>query len=755
MVCLTAMPTLSPIYGDDFWSFAKPEKPDVPSVQRHDWVQNPVDAFVLARLEGKGLKPSAPAKPGVLLRRATFDVTGLPPTPEERAVFSEDVERLGDDRAYAKLVERLLASPSYGERWGQHWLDVVRYADSDGFEYDDPRPHAWRYRDWVIAALNADKPYDEFVREQIAGDEIAAISKDTPRNETALVATGLHRLGPLRLNAGMQDEEKNRQEVLVEMTDTVGSAFLALTIGCARCHDHRFDPIPQEDYYRLQAFFAATEAKNISLVSNDERSRYDTLIKTFNDQQRKLQQKVEALEKPHREKIIEVRKAKLPIEVRTAFATPEEERSERQGALVAEFGFMLGVSTSDVIALLSNDERTQHAALKDQLAAHELTRPTTPPGIMAVAEKGTDAPPTYVLRRGVPGRHGAQVEPIFPSAISFENSPPPPVLTSTPVESSPPPSSQTTGRRTALADWLTSKNHPLTARVFVNRLWQHHFVAALVTTPNDFGVMGEYPTHPKLLDWLAVQLMDGGWSIKQVHRLLLLSATYRQSSAAANAEAPPKADRTNRLLWSMRRRRLEGESLRDAILATSGALNLKRGGPGVRLNMGREMTAQIYKGAWRATPEETEQSRRSVYTFVKRNLRLPFFRNFDAPDTITSCAQRTVSTHAGQALTLLNGEFTDAQSQLFTERILQEIGVTDRSQVDDDLFAKAVRRAFEIALIRQPNDNERELGKQFLSDQVELIRKESPQASNESAFTKALADYCLVLFNLDEFLFID
>ena len=649
VVIAAAVGLNEPVAADDdrTWAFRPPVRPEIPIVQNSEWIRTPVDAFVLAKLEQAGLDPSRQADRQTLARRLYFDVTGLPPTSEQMDAF------LADDSpdSYERLVEQLLASPHHGQRWAQHWLDVVRYADSDGFEYDDPRPHAWRYRDWVIEALNSDKPFDRFVKEQIAADELY------PGDRDALAALGLHRLGPLRLNAGNQDEARNRQEVLTEMVDGTGSAFLGLTFGCARCHDHEFDPIRQEDYYQMQAFFAATQAIDIPLVA-----------------------------------------------VTTESGT----------AVTTESG---------------TDEKK------------------TVPSIMAVrdVDRSRNIPATFVLDRGEPHQRLNQVEPAVPSifisgqsaGLTFRRRP-------TAIGSG----GDSTGRRAALAEWLTRPDHPLTARVFVNRLWQHHFGRGIVATPNDFGAMGAAASHPELLDWLTVEFARHDWSVKYLHRLMVLSATYRQSSAARDrsqdagsrstgepvAHAAQLVDADNELLWRANRRRLEAEVVRDTLLAVSGNLNRSMGGPGVRLPLPPELARLQYKGTWQADPDVSRHQQRTIYLFVKRNNRPPFLEAFDAPDTTVSCGRRTESSHAGQALMLFNSPLLDRQARAFAARLTLE--VPDRSRT------LIIERAYRLALSRSPGQDELATGREFLDNP-------------EGLFSERLADFCLVLFNLDEFLYVE
>ncbi len=733
-------------HAGTLWSFQPPQRPAVPEIDGAS-VRTPVDAFVAAGLHAKGLTMSPRAGRRALLRRVTFDLTGLPPTPAEIADFVADES----PDAFTKVVDRLLASAAYGERWGQHWFDVVRYADSDGFEYDDPRPHAWRYRDWVIDALVTDLPYDEFVQLQIAGDEIA------PEDPAALTAVGVHRLGPLRLNGGMQDEAKNRQELLVEMTDMVGTAFLGLTIGCAKCHDHRFDPVSQDDYYRLQAFFAATQPRDISLAPPDVLAAHDAAMEVWQAENDRLTERLKELEEPFRERLMDVKRSALPVAMQRALEQPEGERTELEEQLAVEAATSLSITRLELADALTDDAAARHQRLVGLMDAHVLQRPTPPPALMSVTEGAPKAPATFVLVRGVPGDHGVQVGPGVPSSLS------PPAQPPARLQPAPSGDSRSTGRRTWLSQWLTSPENPLTARVMVNRMWQHLFGAGLVTTPNDFGGHGAAPSHPELLDWLAVELVESGWSLKHLQRLLLLSSVYQQASV--DRPAARDVDPENSLLWRARRKRLEAEPLRDAVLAVSGKLQRRRGGPGVRTPLGRELESQMYKGKWIPNADPRDHARRSVYLFVKRNLRPTIFTVFDAPDTVVSCGERSRSTHVGQALNLLNSEFIHNASRAFAARLLDEGNAGEA--------ARWVERAYTLAFGRSPTVAERQASVEFLRRHTESLKNEkrhanAPLASAPNTFTtaptthpaagpfdtEALADFCLVMFNLDEFVWI-
>lgn len=726
--------------GDrNHWSFRKPVRPSVPSSPRlAEWTRNPVDSFILARLEQAGLQPSAPADRAQLLRRVTFDLTGLPPTPAQLEAF------LADERsdAFNAVVDRLLASPEYGERWAQHWLDVVRYADSNGYEIDGERPHAWRYRDYVARSLNQDKPYDQFVREQIAGDLLAA-DQPPERRAELLVATGFHRCGPVHLVSGNTDPEVNRQEVLTEMTATVGSGVLGLTVGCARCHDHKFDPISQADYYRLQAFFAATQPKDIDIASEAERAQREGLVKELGTQLNPLKKQVADIEAPYRERLTKAKKAALEPAYREALDTDASKRTPQQVKLAADAQTLIKVTWDEVVAALSSADREKRAALRSRI--HELEAQMPPPAAQAwsVAEDKT-IPPTALLKRGDPKQKGAVVQPGFLRVLKPEGS-------------------ELTTRldRRALADWLTRPEHPLTPRVLVNRLWEYHFGRGIVATPNDWGLRGEAPMHPELLDWLACEFVENGWSIKHMHRLMVLSSTYRQTSRLPGDAAAQRVDPDNKLLSRMSRRRLQAESLRDGVQAVAGTLNPKQGGPVVRVPLEPEVYDLIFTegepdGLWPITPDVREHARRSIYLFAKRNVRLPLLEAFDQPDTLTSCPVRPVSTFAPQALILLNGPFMQEQSKALAARLCRECGGNQAAQID---------RAFRLALCRPPMQRELDMTVEFLKTQREslLDRLRDRQRIGvppglprdaDPATAAALADFCLALLNRNEFLYV-
>jgi hypothetical protein len=649
-------------------------------------------------------------------------------------------------------VDRLLASPHYGERWAQHWLDVVRYAESNGYEADGERPHSWHYRDYVIRALNEDEPYDRFVTEQLAGDLL--VSGPSAASADLRIATGFNRCGPVHLVGGNTDPEVNRLEVLTEMTSGVGAAFLGLTVGCARCHDHKFDPLSQADYYRLQSFFAAAQPTDVDIATLDARAAHQQRLTEIDAQLAPLRKQVAALEAPYRARLTEAKRAKLDPIYRDALAVAAKSRTSEQKKLVEHAEVLLKLTWDEVLEALTPADRARRALWRAQLHALEAQKP--PPAARAWAiQDAAKIPPTYILQRGDPKRKGAVVLPAFPRVLAER---PASSVERGALEGAP--CSALT--RLDLARWLTSPDQPLTARVLVNRLWQHHFGRGLVATPNDFGLRGEPPSHLELLDWLATKFIAQGWSIKHMHRLIVLSNTYRQASRVVPTALAKRMDPNNRLLWRMNRQRLEGEALRDAVLAAAGSLNPKLGGPMVLVPLEPEVYELIFTegepdGLWPVTPDPREHVRRSIYLFAKRNVRLPLLEAFDRPDTLTSCPVRPLSTFAPQALILLNGPFMQTQSKLFAARLLCESGSDVDGQID---------RAYRLALARAPRASELRLARDFLATQQKIIRDRlrAPQPVGlptgvtdhmDPAAAAALADFCLAVFNCNEFLYVN
>ena len=698
----------------DHWAWQKPVRPPVPVLTtHHSPLTNPIDAFIRSRLEKEGLTPAPPATREQLVRRVTFDLIGLPPTPEEVEAFVTDTA----PNAWAKVVDRLLASPQYGERWARHWLDVARYADTNGYEFDEPRPDAWRYRDYVIRSLNADKPYDRFVIEQLAGDEAF------PDDADARIATGFTLLGPDMTDAS--DQNQRRLNTLNDMTDTAGLAFLGLTVTCARCHDHKFEPIPQTDYFRLQAFFTpAVFRRDLPVATPAEIAARETVVREYQSLTKPLQDELAALEGPTRTKLFEAKLAKLSAEAQAAHRTPPEKRTGGQQELVADTERRVVVTDAEVTKAVPAADRTKLEEVQKKLKSFDGKKP--PPAAVAVGLTDKPGPPpkTFLLERGELANRGAEVVPGFPTVLSSGGRP-------APAKVEPLPGS--TGRRLALARWVASPDNPLTARVMVNRLWQHHFGRGIVATASDFGTRGELPTHPELLDWLACELVDptwaspgcepgDSWTLNRMHRLLLLSETYQQSTRPSREAAAKDPD--NRLLSRMNRQRLEGEAVRDALLAVSGRLNLKAGGPGVVLPEASKAAGGSRPVA--VTADVKEYTRRSVYLFARRNLRHPFLEAFDLPDSNLSCPKRERSTTAPQSLALLNAEEAMSAAKALADRLMQE-AATDSERIE---------RAYRLTLGRPPSPTERERAAAFL--------KESP-----------LSELCRALFNLNEFVYLD
>jgi hypothetical protein len=693
--------------GDDrgHWAFVPPRRPEIPRVKEASWIRNPIDAFILVPLERRDLRHAPEASRPTLLRRLSFDLTGLPPTPDELDAFVADQSPL----AYERVVDRLLASPHYGERWGQHWLDLARFAETDGFEFDQARPNAWRYRDWVVQTLNDDLPYDAFVRLQLAGDEVQ------PGDATAFIATGFNRCYPDMVD--LNDQGLRRQNALNDITETTALVFLGLTIGCARCHDHKFDPIPQSDFYRLQAFFAGARFRDdYVLASAAERLESGKRLTDWQRQVTSLRAALIGLEAPYRMAIAPGEPPGVNDETAAAFQKPAAERSARDVDLVFEaMSRDRRIRGDSWLVVLDPTTRMVRSFLRARLDRLVRMAPPELPKARGLDEAGPIAPPTFLLRRGEYSARGPEVGPAFPSVLCSGDSE---------RMARPRPSPRSTGRRSSLADWLVQPDHPLTARVMVNRLWQHHFGRGIVATPSDFGTMGEEPSHPELLDWLATELISRGWRLKAMHRLIVTSATYRQSSLGDRSTS--SADPENSLIGRQNRRRLDGEAIRDALLAISGRLDQAIGGPSVFPELPAELKRLSSKGAvWPVTPRAGDQERRSLYVFVRRNLRFPFFEVFDRPDTNASCPQRAVTTIAPQALTLLNSQLAHESARALAGRA----GRTDHPGT--------IERVSRIALGRAPDASERRILREFL-------RRGG-----------SLTDLCLGLINANEFIYID
>ncbi len=687
------------------WAFTTPKRPGVPAVKETSWIKNPIDAFIAAEREKHGGLPHAPeASRATLLRRLSFDLTGLPPAPDEVEAFLGDRDPLAVER----VVDRLLASPRHGERWAQHWLDLARFAETDGFEFDQARADAWRYRDWVVEALNRDLPYDSFVRLQIAGDEFR------PGDPWAFVATGFNRCYPDMVD--LNDQGLRRQNALNDITETTGLVFLGLTIGCARCHDHKFDPIPQTDFYALQAFFTPARFRDdYPLTSAHDRVAFDRREHELMAARVALMR----LEAPWRERLAPGMPPGVDDLTAAAFAKRPERWSAGDVALVyeaLEHDARIGATLWSIV--LDPGRWYLRQTLIHRLERLERLGASTLPQARGIDEKGSSTAPTYLLRRGEYGARGPEIEPAFPAVLCTGEK----TAVARPV-----PSVHSTGRRRALAEWLVAPDHRLTSRVMVNRMWSHHFGRGIVGTPSDFGVMGDEPTHPALLDWMASEFVAQGWSMKALHRLIVTSATYRQSSN--NEGKGSLVDPENALLWRQNRQRLDGEAIRDSLLAVSGRLNQAMGGPSVFPELPPELKRLSSKGAvWPVSPRREDRERRSLYVFVRRNLRYPFFEVFDRPDTNASCPQRAVTTIAPQALSLLNSNLAYESARTLAARILREAG-TDRGR-QLELISRVV-------FGRPPDAAERKLMSDFLRRDESLDR------------------LCLALVNTNLFIYVD
>ncbi|MBV6431467.1 MAG: hypothetical protein IANPNBLG_01599 [Bryobacteraceae bacterium] len=725
-----------PPHAGDWWSFRAPTRPPVPLVTDAQWANNPIDAFIKAALDARRLTPAPRAGARTLVRRAYLDLIGLPPSPAEVRAFLDDKR----PDAWARLIDKLLASPHYGERWGRHWLDVARYADSNGYEHDFDRPNAWRYRDYVIRAFNRDTPYNRFLEEQIAGDEVDDVTNDT------LIATGFLR-NYAKVGFREKDNPQFRYDYLDDMIATLGRGVMGLTVHCARCHNHKFDPILQRDYYRLQASLFSYVEVDYPLVSKARAEEYQRRNAAIDARLAPLKRRIAAIENPYKLLLVRQKYEKFPANVREAIATPEERRTPGQSLLANQVIRTTTVSSAEVEPLLKPGERALRDGILAEMRNIERERPAPIPMAMGIADgdyrfapdgpgdepapgkgmrreaaegsyrpdpgKPYVPPPSYFLYGGDMYSHGSTMRPGFVTVL---------VKGEPPVES-PPPGRHTSGRRRALAEWLTSADHPLVARVIVNRIWHHHFGRGIVPSLDNFGHTGDMPSHPDLLDWLAVEFRERGWSIKNLHRLIMNSRTYQMASSFGDAR-DEAGDADNTWLWRFREQRLEAEIVRDAILTVAGTLNARMEGPAVFPALPRESLESMKNGIWRRQKDGPETWRRGVYVYRKRGLPFPFFEIFDLPDQTITCGRRNVSTVATQALALLNNEFVLEQSRLFADRVR---GLSSRP--DEQL-----RLAYEIALSRPPTDKERSLGLEFLQH-------------------NSIEDLTHVLVNLSEFLY--
>ncbi len=728
------------------WSFRPVKRAPVPDVRHNELVRNPIDAFLLARLEEKGLSFSAPTGKRDLLRRVKFDLLGLPPTPQEIEEFLAD--DAGD--AYERLIERLLASPHYGEHWGRYWLDIVRYAETAGFNADPLRPLAWQYRDYVIRALNDDIPYDRFVQEQIAGDELF------PDNPQAALATGYVLMWPDESNAS--NILQARQDALNDLTGNVGAVFLGVSIGCAQCHDHKFDPLPQKDFYRLQAFFSGILRGDKAPVGTQAQlAEYNRALALWLEQTAALRDEMHQLEQAARIKTTAERRLKFPEIVLDAIDTLPAKRTVYQKQLAFFSERQLEIKPETVTASLSPEQKLRRAELQTQLAEWEKTKPhpTSEIAGMIVEEAAVVPPPTHRLAAGSYDKPLEEVAPGFLSVLFPTGGSDARVVA---------PGTQTSGRRTALARWLTDRANPLPPRVIVNRIWQEHFGRGLIANANDFGTQTVPPVHPELLDWLASEFMNPTlsarpWSLKTLHRLILTSAAYRQAAepqvASGERARGDEVDPGNRLYWHFDRRRLTAESIRDAFLSVAGVIEPTLYGPSVH----PELPPNFHKREeWKVSSNAADRHRRSLYIHSKRNLPYPMLDAFDLPDMHESCARRTQTTVAPQALMLLNSELVLGYAQAFAGRLLRDNPHADLKPL--------IKSAYRLAFGRKATEDDLETANGFIAHQQSLI--ESEHAAGQPlllprGFPKfldptlgaAITDFCHALMNANEFVYVD
>ena len=823
--------------ASDYWAYRPLNHPQVPSVQASDWVSNPIDAFILAKLEAHGLTPAAPANKLTLIRRVYYDLTGLPPSPEAVEAFLNNTSA----DAYEKLINKLLKSPRYGEKWGRHWLDLVRYAETNGYENDSDKPYVWRYRDYVINAFNKDKPYDEFIKEQLAGDELRPVTTET------VIATGYHKLGVW--DDGPADRKLARYDYLDDIVSTTGQVMLGMTVGCARCHDHKIDPISTRDYYSLLAFFHDITPNNRGPLADigtpEQQAMRDKLLaekrlaeEKFQDELYPIQETIKIeLAKIHTEAIANdipvspmreltyrsyretfeqfpndfdlleptsegrlfsnlfslapaSRKKDIGLVFEGTLQVPEEatytfhinlhgtcrlilngyQAAELIGARDVEVALTSGdvpirleyfnknvdkpqlevswsgtnfekqpLSTNATVnfgellkthaELIETNESLkalvdQQKELKKQRDQRRRQRVPYEHQALAVSER--EQTPTHILRRGNPHLVGREIKPAFPEILN----PPAVQMLSVPEDA------KSSGKRRVFAEWMASAENPLTARVMVNRIWQHHFGRGIVRSTNDFGRLGTPPTHPELLDWLASEFIASGWRLKAMHKLIMTSNAYRMS-----AQSNPRCmqqDANNDLFWRFDMRRLTAEEIRDTVLWITGKLNLKMGGPSVFPELPKEVlaTSSRPRSVWGQSPPD-EANRRSIYVKVKRSLLVPILNQYDQADTDSSCPVRFSTTVPTQSLTMLNGKFINDQAVAFANRMRWEGGVT----VED-----RVRFGLRLVLCREPEPTEIQ---QALTFMRELQQHEGVSAE------VALDRFALLALNLNEFIFLD
>lgn len=714
----------------NWWAFRPLSKPPVPKVRLQEWIANDIDRFVLAALEEKGMQPAPVGDKARLVRRLYFDVIGLPPTPEEIDAFVENDK----PTAWEELVDKLLASKHHGEHWARHWLDVVRYAESDGWNQDAYRPNIWRYRDYVVNSFNSDKPWADFVREQLAGDEIPA---DNPEY---LAATGFLRLGIYEYN--QRDARGQWNDIMNEMTDVAGDVFLGVGMACARCHDHKFDPILQRDYFALRAFFEPIEWRDDLVYATDEEKQKHALKKkAWENEAAEVLAQIDALVKPYHDKKWKSTVDKFPLDIQACFNKPVEKRTSWEHQMAYLVSRQFEEEAGGPLKSMSKADKAKHAELKKELARFDKTKPKPLPKVMAASDFAGTSATTFIQDTTEP------VEPAFLSVLTGESSSTVsrvsdpdqradaagdsgatvngPYAVGSPRfdaddavvnGAKPGDSTRRRGRRTRLAEWIARKDNPLTNRVIVNRIWQYHFGHGLVSTPNDFGKQGQRPTHPALLDWLTAEFVEDDGSFKRLHKQILMSATWRQSVSNPLAEEHSKMDPQEALLWRSRVRRLSAEQIRDAMLVISGELKAQVGGPSVALSA----------------------PRRSLYIKSFRNKPDAFLHQFDMANGLKSVADRNSTTTPTQALMMINGPYPLARARAMAKRL-----TATKFETIDELLSSA----FRWATGRLPTTEENHRAAGFVGGMLSDSAGRIDQAK--------LADYCHILFNSNEFLYVD
>lgn len=686
----------------NWWAFRPLEKPRPPVLDEDDWSVSPIDRFVFRRLAENDMRPAPRADRITLARRLYLDLVGVPPSPEEIRAFVED--RSPD--AWEALVERLLRDERYGEHWARFWLDLVRYSESDGWNQDAYRPHIWRYRDWVVRAFNEDKPYPEFVREQLAGDEIP---DDDPDH---LTATGFLRLGIYEYN--QRDARGHWNDIMNEMTDVAGDVFLGMSMGCARCHDHKFDPIPQKDYFKLRAFFEPVCWRDdLPAATRAEQRKHEQQLAVWEDATLDIRARIDALLKPYHDRKWKSTVDKFPLDIQACFHKPARERTswEHQMAYLVSRQFL--EEGGGPLKNMKKEDREKHEALKKELAAFDGIKPPPLPAVMTATD--FSGPITATVIPDDPEK-----EPIAPGFLAALSK------VSAPGSYDVRPGSS--GRRTALARWIAQPDNPLTTRVIVNRIWQQHFGQGIALTPSNFGRTGERPTHPELLDWLTATFVESGWRFKELHRLILRSAVWRQSAHHPGASEYESKDPRESLIWRARVRRLTAEQIRDAMLSVSGELEARLGGPSV----------------------DEDSPRRALYVRRFRNRTETFLHAFDAAAGLKSVATRNTTTTPTQSLLLFNGEYALGRARKLAERLL-----TGEHARAADLVCDAVLRAWG----REPTEAELASSLQFVtvsSGVTSGVTSGAPAAQKPASIDEQrLADFCHILFNSNEFLYVD